>query len=85
MFTIQLILNCREAIPVDMMGKNPLCMNQYFKLLCSCRIPQPFRDDVFIAPKGTSKHVVVAYKNEVILHILVIKFSITVQNGKIYC
>lgn len=54
----------KEAIPVDMMGKSPLCMNQYLKLLCSCRIPQPVRDDVFVAPKGTSKHVAVAYKNE---------------------
>ena len=57
-------------------------MNQYLRLLCSCRIPQPVRDDVFIAPKGTSKHVVVAYKNEVILHIIVIKCVIIVQNGK---
>lgn len=56
-------------------------MNQYLKLLCSCQILQPVRNDVFIAPKGTSKHVVVAYKNEVILHI-VIKFVIIVQNGK---
>lgn len=53
-----------EAIPVDMMGKSPLCMAQYLKLLCSCRIPQPIRDDVFVAPKGTAKHVVVAHKNE---------------------
>ncbi|XP_068735255.1 carnitine O-acetyltransferase-like isoform X1 [Montipora capricornis] len=54
----------KETIPVDMMGKSPLCMNQYLKLLCSCRVPQPVRDYVFVAPKGMSKHVVVAYKNE---------------------
>ena len=63
-----LMFTCSEAIPVDMMGKNPLCMNQYLNLLCSCRIPQPIRDEVFVAPKGISKHVLVAYKNEVILH-----------------
>lgn len=57
-------------------------MNQYLKLLCSCQILQPVRNDVFIAPKGTSEHVVVAYKNEVILHIIVIKCVIIVQNGK---
>ena len=38
-----------------------------YKLLGTCRIPQPARDEVFVAPKGTSKHVIVAYKNEVIL------------------
>ncbi|XP_015765594.1 PREDICTED: carnitine O-acetyltransferase-like isoform X2 [Acropora digitifera] len=53
-----------EAIPVDMMGKNPLCMIQYLKLLGSCRIPQPVRDHVVVAPKGMSKHVIVAYKKE---------------------
>ncbi|KAK2553260.1 Carnitine O-acetyltransferase, partial [Acropora cervicornis] len=53
-----------EAIPVEMMGKNPLCMIQYLKLLGSCRIPQPVRDHVVVAPKGMSKHVIVAYKKE---------------------
>ena len=41
-------------------------MVQYLKLLCSCRIPQPIRDEVFVAPKGTAKHVLVAHKNQVI-------------------
>ena len=50
------------------MGKSPLCMAQYLKLLGTCRIPQPVRDYVFVAPKGTSKHVAVAYKNEVNNH-----------------
>lgn len=53
-----------EAIPVDMMGKSPLCMMQYLKLLCSCRIPLPVRDEVVVAPKGTVKHVLVAHNNE---------------------
>ena len=57
--------NFREAFPVDTMGKSPLCMAQYLKLLCSCRIPQPVRDEVFVAPKGTAKHVLVAHKNQV--------------------
>lgn len=48
-----------------MMGKSPLCMVQYLKLLCSCRIPQPSRDEVVVAPKGTAKHVLVAHKNQV--------------------
>lgn len=55
-----------------MMGKSPLCMAQYLKLLCSCRIPQPIRDEVFVAPKGTAKHVLVAHKNEVIIIIQVL-------------
>ena len=58
--------NFRETFPVDTMGKSPLCMAQYLKLLCSCRIPQPIRDEVFVAPKGTAKHVLVAHKNQVI-------------------
>lgn len=53
-----------ESFPVDTMGKSPLCMVQYLKLLCSCRIPQPTRDEVFVAPKGTAKHVLVAHKNQ---------------------
>lgn len=64
----------RENFPVDMMGKSPLCMAQYLKLLCSCRIPQPIRDEVFVAPKGTAKHVLVAHKNEVIIIIQVLIF-----------
>ena len=52
---------------MEMMGKNPLCMIQYLKLLGSCRIPQPVRDHVVVAPKGMSKHVIVAYKKEVSL------------------
>ena len=59
--------NFRESFPVDTMGKSPLCMVQYLKLLCSCRIPQPTRDEVFVAPKGTAKHVLVAHKNQVII------------------
>lgn len=60
-----------------MMGKNPLCMSQYLKLLGSCRIPQPVRDHVVVAPKGMSKHVIVAYKNEVSLwiHALLLFFN----------
>lgn len=68
--------NFREAFPVDTMGKSPLCMAQYLKLLCSCRIPQPIRDEVFVAPKGTAKHVLVAHKNQVIIFGIILHFPI---------
>ena len=62
---ITLVSLISESLPPDMMGKSPLCMAQYFKLLCSNRIPHPVRDEQYIAPRGESKHIVVAHKNQV--------------------
>ncbi|XP_059213271.1 carnitine O-acetyltransferase [Centropristis striata] len=35
-----------EAIPVEYLGGKPLCMNQYYEVLSSCRIPGRTRDSV---------------------------------------
>ncbi|ETE64020.1 Carnitine O-acetyltransferase, partial [Ophiophagus hannah] len=36
-----------ETLPVEYLGGKPLCMNQYYQILSSCRIPGPKRDSVF--------------------------------------
>ncbi|XP_067826078.1 carnitine O-acetyltransferase isoform X3 [Heptranchias perlo] len=35
-----------ETLPVEALGGNPLCMNQYYQILSSCRIPGSKRDSV---------------------------------------
>ncbi|KAG8554783.1 hypothetical protein GDO81_003892 [Engystomops pustulosus] len=35
-----------ETLPVEYLGGKPLCMNQYYQILSSCRIPGPKRDSV---------------------------------------
>ncbi|XP_031746356.1 carnitine O-acetyltransferase isoform X1 [Xenopus tropicalis] len=35
-----------ETLPVEYLGGKPLCMNQYYQMLSSCRIPGPKRDTV---------------------------------------
>ncbi|XP_036384440.1 carnitine O-acetyltransferase-like isoform X2 [Megalops cyprinoides] len=35
-----------ETLPVEYLGGKPLCMNQYYQVLSSCRIPGPKRDTV---------------------------------------
>lgn len=35
-----------ETLPVEHLGGKPLCMNQYYQILSSCRIPGPKRDSV---------------------------------------
>ncbi|KAG7332125.1 hypothetical protein KOW79_003959 [Hemibagrus wyckioides] len=35
-----------ETLPVEYLGGKPLCMDQYYKVLSSCRIPGPKKDTV---------------------------------------
>ncbi|XP_078406319.1 carnitine O-acetyltransferase-like isoform X3 [Cetorhinus maximus] len=35
-----------ETLPVETLSGNPLCMNQYYQILSSCRIPGPKSDSV---------------------------------------
>ncbi|KAL7980862.1 hypothetical protein Chor_002016 [Crotalus horridus] len=35
-----------ETLPVEYLGGKPLCMNQYYQILSSCRIPGPKHDSV---------------------------------------
>ncbi|XP_007443869.2 carnitine O-acetyltransferase, partial [Python bivittatus] len=41
-----------ETLPVEYLGGKPLCMNQYYQILSSCRIPGPKRDSVVNYAKG---------------------------------
>uniref|UniRef100_A0A8D0E839 Carnitine O-acetyltransferase n=1 Tax=Salvator merianae TaxID=96440 RepID=A0A8D0E839_SALMN len=41
-----------ETLPVEYLGGKPLCMNQYYQILSSCRIPGQKRDSVVNYTKG---------------------------------
>ncbi|CAM2103610.1 carnitine O-acetyltransferase isoform X1 [Caretta caretta] len=41
-----------ETLPVEYLGGKPLCMNQYYQILSSCRIPGPKHDSVVNYTKG---------------------------------
>ncbi|XP_062855357.1 carnitine O-acetyltransferase-like [Trichomycterus rosablanca] len=36
----------RETLPIEYLGGKPLCMDQYYQVLSSCRIPGPKKDTV---------------------------------------
>ncbi|XP_029301086.1 carnitine O-acetyltransferase [Cottoperca gobio] len=52
-----------ETLPVEYMGGKPLCMNQYYKVLSSCRIPGLKRDSVVNHAKSSRppKHITVVH------------------------
>ncbi|XP_015266890.1 PREDICTED: carnitine O-acetyltransferase, partial [Gekko japonicus] len=52
-----------ETLPVEYLGGKPLCMNQYYQILSSCRIPGPKRDSVVNYAKGKkpSTHITVVH------------------------
>ncbi|XP_053138335.1 carnitine O-acetyltransferase isoform X2 [Hemicordylus capensis] len=52
-----------ETLPVEFLGGRPLCMNQYYQILSSCRIPGPKRDSVVNYAKGKkpSTHITVVH------------------------
>ncbi|KAG7262132.1 hypothetical protein CRUP_003944 [Coryphaenoides rupestris] len=52
-----------ETLPVEYLGQKPLCMNQYYQLLSSCRVPGRRRDSVVNYAKGTrpSTHITVVH------------------------
>ncbi|XP_072176698.1 carnitine O-acetyltransferase-like [Diadema setosum] len=56
-----------QSVPVDKMGGQPLCMDQYYKILASCRVPGPKIDGVVTYPPNMAdapKHIVVMYNNQ---------------------
>eukprot|EP00057_Strongylocentrotus_purpuratus_P011864 XP_011666338.1 PREDICTED: carnitine O-acetyltransferase [Strongylocentrotus purpuratus] len=56
-----------QSVPVDKMAGQPLCMDQYYKVLASCRIPGPKKDEVKIFPPNmpnAPKHITVAFNNQ---------------------
>ncbi|XP_019718380.1 carnitine O-acetyltransferase [Hippocampus comes] len=52
-----------ETLPVEYLSKKPLCMDQYYQILSSCRIPGPKRDTVvnYAIGKTPSTHVTVVH------------------------
>ena len=56
-----------QQLPVEKHGTSPLCMDQYYKIFGSCRVPQKKKDIIKLSqPYLTSpKHITVMYKNRV--------------------
>lgn len=56
-----------ETLPVEYMSGKPLCMNQYYQILSSCRIPGPKRDSIVNYAKGKkqSRHITVVHNFQV--------------------
>lgn len=52
-----------ETLPVENLGGKPLCMNQYYEVMSSCRIPGPKRDSVVNHARGPTppKHITVVH------------------------
>lgn len=52
-----------ETLPVEYLGGKPLCMNQYYEVLSSCRIPGLKRDSVVNHAKSSRppKHITVVH------------------------
>nr|XP_036863855.1 carnitine O-acetyltransferase isoform X3 [Manis javanica] len=53
----------RETLPVEYLGGKPLCMNQYYQILSSCRVPGPKQDSVtnFSKTKKPPMHITVVH------------------------
>nr|CAB3233614.1 carnitine O-acetyltransferase-like [Phallusia mammillata] len=54
-----------EALPVEKLGGKPLCMDQYYRVLSSCRIPGTEKDDInsFSRAFKPPQHISVVYRN----------------------
>ncbi|GAA6227194.1 carnitine O-acetyltransferase-like isoform X1 [Lates japonicus] len=52
-----------ETLPVEYLGGKPLCMNQYYEVLSSCRVPGLKRDSVVNHAKSSQppKHITVVH------------------------
>lgn len=58
---------CSETLPVEYLGGKPLCMNQYYQILSSCRVPGPKQDLVtkFSRTKKPPMHITVVHNYQV--------------------
>lgn len=56
-----------ETLPVEFLGGQPLCMNQYYQILSSCRVPGPKQDSVvnFLKSKRPPTHITVVHNYQV--------------------
>ncbi|XP_071820524.1 carnitine O-acetyltransferase-like isoform X3 [Apostichopus japonicus] len=55
-----------QTLAVDMLGGQPLCMDQYHKILAACRIPGVKKDKFVVFPPyqvNSPRHIVVAHNN----------------------
>ncbi|CAF0956245.1 unnamed protein product [Adineta steineri] len=64
------ILRYRELIdndklPIDRFGSDPLCMDQYKKIIGTCRIPAKDIDQLHLYKKSGHRHIAVFYRNNV--------------------
>ena len=55
-----------ETIPVEKLGKFPLCMDQYYRILSACRIPGITKDNVHCHAKSwiPPSHITVIHNNQ---------------------
>ena len=55
----------KKSVPVEKMGKSALCMNQYYDLLSTCRVPGSPIDQIkyYGHSKNPPKHITVAHNN----------------------
>lgn len=57
-----------QTLPVEHMGKNPLCMMQYYQILSACRVPDFEHDKWYCYPPdkpGAPHHITVMYNKNV--------------------
>lgn len=56
-----------ETLPAEFLGGKPLCMNQYYQILSSCRVPGPKQDSVvnFLKTKKPPMHITVVHNYQV--------------------
>lgn len=66
-FNDRACLSCSETLPVEHLGGKALCMNQYYEVLSSCRIPGLKRDSVVNHAKSSRppKHITVVHNFQV--------------------
>jgi hypothetical protein len=54
-----------DQLPIDRFGSDPLCMDQYKKLIGTVRIPANKIDQLYLYKKTGHHHVAVFYRNNV--------------------
>lgn len=57
-----------ETLPVEYLSGKPLCMDQYYQILSSCRIPGPKRDTVLNHAIGKTPptHITIVHNFQVV-------------------
>ncbi|PNI68962.1 CRAT isoform 7 [Pan troglodytes] len=60
-----------ETLPVEYLGGKPLCMNQYYQILSSCRVPGPKQDTVsnFSKTKKPPTHITVVHNYQIFVQL----------------